>query len=101
PNICAEVQNGLKNSMSKTKRIDDQSPEDFYRKVKKQWAIVDEPGLTLLSVAKRCLSEMQGYEAIIQAEGAIVEDRFRQKRANPACTLLKEARAHFLQTVKS
>lgn len=84
----------------KTKTTD-QSPEEFYRRVKRQWGIVDEPGLTLLSIAKKCLTEMQAYEVIIATEGAIVLDRFHQAKANPACMLLKESRAHFLQTVKS
>lgn len=41
-------------------------PEQFFEKVKRQWGIRDQPGLSLLALAAKCLGEIQQCEAIIR-----------------------------------
>ena len=72
----------------------------LYRKVVRQWRIVDEPGLSLVLTACQCLDEMRESQAVIAKEGAIVLDKFKQPKLHPATQRLKEARAHWLQAVK-
>ena len=72
----------------------------LYRKIRRQWAVKDEPGLTLVLTVCQTLDEMREAQAIIAKEGSFVIDRFAQQRLHPATQRLKEARAHWLQAVK-
>ncbi|MEK7752463.1 MAG: hypothetical protein AAB654_11145 [Acidobacteriota bacterium] len=73
----------------------------LYGKIRRQWKIVDEPGRTILLTAMQCLDEMRASQGIIAIEGAVVLDRWNQKKPHPARQNLKESRAHLLQALKA
>jgi P27 family predicted phage terminase small subunit len=75
--------------------------QSLYRRVRAEWQIRDEIGLHLLRTACECCDEMRAAQAVIEAEGAIVKDRFGQARLHPATQRLKESRSHMLMALKA
>jgi hypothetical protein len=91
----------MNESNSKPKATLSPEAQRLQRKIQKQWKIRDEPGISILWTAMRCWDQIHQAEEILQRDGLIVKDRFGQDRVHPAAQVLKESRAHFLQSVKA
>jgi len=72
----------------------------LYRKIRRQWQIRDEPGLTLLLTACQALDRMREAQKLLAAEGIMRADRFGQDKPHPATQVEKESRAGLLQALK-
>ena len=72
----------------------------LYRKIRRQWDIRDEPGLTLLLTACQALDRMREAQKLLTAEGIVKADRFGQDKPHPASQIEKESRAGLLQALK-
>lgn len=85
------------------KKADSLSPQarKLYSQIQDQWQIAEQPGCSILLTAMECWDQMREARIIIRRDGAIVKDRFGQDKLHPAVQLLKEARAHFLASVKA
>ena len=73
----------------------------FWAKVRTEYAINDAAGLALLTAAAVALDRMVAARKVIQDEGEIVKDRYKQSKVHPACTLEKDSRAGFLAAMRA
>ncbi|MEK7750431.1 MAG: hypothetical protein AAB654_00850 [Acidobacteriota bacterium] len=73
----------------------------LYNRVRRQWAIRDEPGLTILLTGMQALDRLRQAQATLAAQGIIRPDRFGQDKPHPAMQVEKEARAGLLLALKA
>ena len=89
----------MKKTPTKTPVPKDLSAEaaNFYRMTVEQYAIVDdEPALETLRQAARALMLIRKAEALLQAEGLVVTNRWKESRPHPATKVLTDARNSYL-----
>src|SRR5436189_4590884 len=82
--------------------IDDLSAESksLHARLTQEWSIKDGAGgLTLLTLCQS-VDRLRQAQSILKAEGCIVTDRWGQKKAHPATTIEREARAGLLASLK-
>jgi len=72
-----------------------------YDIIRRQWAVKDEPGLTLLLTAMQALDRLRQAQKILADEGILIEDRFKQMKPHPASQIEKEARAGMILALKA
>jgi phage terminase small subunit len=65
-----------------------------------EYAIDDLAGRFLLEQALRSFDRVQAASKLIAEHGEVLRDRFGQLRANPACTVERDARAAMLAAFK-
>ncbi len=75
--------------------------QKLFRKIKRDWAIGDEPGLTILRTAMECLDRITEARAVIKREGITVPDRYGVPKLHPAVSVEKQARAGLLMALKA
>jgi phage terminase small subunit len=87
----------------KNTKIDTLSPESraLYDRLVDEWRIVDSAGSCTLMVAMQALDRLHEAQALIASEGLMITDRFGQKKAHPATTVEREARAGLMQCFKA
>ena len=73
----------------------------LYRKIRRQWAIRDEPGLTILLTAVQALDRLRTAQRTLAVEGIIKPDRFGQDKPHPAVEVEQKARSGLLLALKS
>ncbi len=73
----------------------------LYERLQKEWAIVDGVGVVVLLTACQALDSLRTAQSIVQREGCIVADRFKQPRQHPATILEKESQARLLAALKA
>jgi P27 family predicted phage terminase small subunit len=73
----------------------------LFGEIAAEFEISDAAGLALLATAAECLDRMRAAQAAIEKHGAVVEDRYKQVKVNPACTLEKDSRNGFLAAVRA
>jgi phage terminase small subunit len=74
--------------------------QQWHDKIKKDYAIEDSGGLSLLMIAAESYERMRQAQEIIQSEGLIIEDRFKQKRNHPATVIEKDSRNALIQALQ-
>lgn len=72
----------------------------FFKKVMGEYELEDTHDLERLTQACKCLDEIGEAEAIIEAEGRFIEDRFKQRREHPAAKSIRDARTLFFRAVR-
>ena len=72
----------------------------LYVKLSREWNITDGAGGVLLLTAMQSLDRLRQAQSILRAEGLIVKDRWGQRKAHPASTIEREARAGLLACLK-
>lgn len=72
----------------------------FVRNIEREYSITDVAGRRLLQIAGECIDRMRSAQQLIRQHGVLIQSR-DGLRANPACQLERDARAHFLQTLKA
>ncbi len=72
----------------------------FWKRLHREYAIEDSAGLALLQTAAECADRIAEARAIIDAEGAVVRDRYGSPKAHPAHTVEKDARNQMLAAIK-
>jgi phage terminase small subunit len=78
-----------------------EAAQKLFRRIQRQWAIRDEPGRTVLVTALEALDRLRQAQELVKIEGLQTKDRFGQKRPHPMLQVEKEARAHWLQSLKA
>lgn len=73
----------------------------FWRGVQEEYAIVDPAGLALLEVAARAWARLEGARMVVDAEGAVVKDRWGQSKPHPAANVERDARSGFLAALRA
>jgi catechol 2,3-dioxygenase-like lactoylglutathione lyase family enzyme len=61
----------------------------------------DVPGLILLQQFGNADSDEQHYREIVATEGAVILDRFNQKKAHPLVSAIRDARSQKLMAMKA
>jgi P27 family predicted phage terminase small subunit len=69
------------------------SARALWRKLFLDYDLDDAGGLLLLQSACEAFDRLQGARRLLDAEGAVVTDRFGQKRPHPAAALERDARS--------
>ena len=72
----------------------------LFSALQKEYSITDVGGLTLLRMIAECRDTAVAAMAAIAKDGLYVVDRYKTPRANPACTILRDARNGELQALK-
>jgi len=74
---------------------------EFWSQVISEFSINDAAGLALLLTAAEALDRMSAARRVIEADGAIVKDRYGQSKVHPACALEKDSRNGFLAALRA
>jgi P27 family predicted phage terminase small subunit len=74
---------------------------EYWSQVIAEFSINDAPGLALLLTACEALDRMAEARRVIEADGAIVKDRYGQSKVHPACQLEKDSRNGFLAAMRA
>ena len=73
----------------------------FLQSLVQEYQIDDAAGTKLLEIAGRALDRLFQAQDILKREGIMIRDRTGGTKMHPACIVEKDARAHFLQTLKA
>jgi hypothetical protein len=63
--------------------------------------ITDAAGLLLLEQALRCFDRAEGARALLDADGAVVRDRWNQLKQHPAAAIERDSRSGTLQALRA
>ncbi|HKK44503.1 MAG TPA: hypothetical protein VJ964_03215 [Balneolaceae bacterium] len=74
--------------------------QEWFNKIKKEYGIEDTPGLLLLQTACEAFDDMRQAQASMN-EGGFIEDRFGQRKPDPAAKNARAARAQMLQALRA
>jgi P27 family predicted phage terminase small subunit len=74
--------------------------QELWIQIVEEYMLDDSVGLMLLARALESFDRMRQAQAVIQEHGPIFSDRFGQLRANPACTIERDAGAAMLAALK-
>jgi hypothetical protein len=74
--------------------------EDLVQSLRAEFGIEDAGGRALLAVIKEARIRQLEAQAVIDAHGAVVKDRFGQLRANPACVVERDSRTAILSALR-
>lgn len=72
-----------------------------WRQLHGEYGIDDRGGLAILQLHVEAFQTARAAEAILQRDGLTTVDRFGQARAHPASTILRDARAQMLATLRA
>lgn len=75
--------------------------ESRWRELQAEYLIQDAGGLSILQLHVEALMTERKAKAILAKEGLTTIDRFGQSRAHPAATILRDARAQMLSTLRA
>jgi len=89
--------------MTKKQTLDQLSPEakSLHARLQKEWRIVDAAGSITLLTLVQSLDRLREAQRILKADGILSIDRWGQKKAHPASTIEREARAGLLACLKA
>ncbi len=73
----------------------------LWRAILADWGIADSAHLAVLHVGLQALDRAARCRAAIDAEGEVVQDRFKQKKPHPLLSAERDARSSFFQAVKT
>lgn len=79
------------------------SPEarKLWRRILGEFCITDAAGLALLGTALEAHDRMRQAQSAMAKHGPVFEDRFGGLRANPACSIERDARVAFVAALKA
>jgi phage terminase small subunit len=69
--------------------------------ITREYRVGDGAGLALVTVAAECLDRMRQAQEAIREHGPLVSDRYGCLKANPACTLERDARNGMIAALKA
>lgn len=72
----------------------------WWDKILRAWDL-DDSALLILALACESFDRMRGAQALVTEHGILVDDRFGQKRMNPAVLVERDNRAAMLQALKA
>jgi len=90
----------MKQKTAQPDGLSDQAKKLFIR-LQKEWAISDSAGVLTLTTLVQAADRLWEAQRLLKAEGCITTDRWGQKKAHPATTIEREARAGMLACLKS
>ncbi len=70
------------------------------KKILDGFQIDDDAGMLLLDSAMESFDEMRAAQAHIAEHGAVIVDRFKQLKQNPACLNLRDARTAMFRALR-
>ena len=68
--------------------------------IQSEFSIDDPGGLLVLTTAAEAFDRMKKAEAIIEREGMVALDRFKQPKAHPAVVIERDSRAQMLAALR-
>ena len=71
----------------------------WWSKLLIEYQINDSAGLMILEQALRSFDRAEEARRLIDKEGAVVLDRFKQARQHPACQIERDSRAALVKTL--
>jgi phage terminase small subunit len=72
----------------------------FFKKVLSEYVLTEGHDLERLFMACRCLDEIAEDEKVVTEEGRFIEDRFKQKRENPAAKSIRDNKIIFCRIIR-
>lgn len=73
----------------------------WWKKLVADYEFDDEAAYLLLQTALEAFDRMREAQATIAADGAVILDRFDQKKAHPSVTTERDSRSQMIQALKS
>ena len=77
-----------------------QEATDLCATLAKEFRISDTEGKALLRIVGESFDSMAEAQRLIDLHGAVTVDRFGQLRGNPACAILRDARASYMRALR-
>jgi P27 family predicted phage terminase small subunit len=90
----------MKKSLPSPPRHLSREAKGWWRRVMEGWEL-DDPSLLILESALEAFDRMREAQAIIEAEGITVKDRFGQPKQHPATLVERDSKATMLRTLKA
>jgi P27 family predicted phage terminase small subunit len=72
----------------------------WWGKIVSEWDL-DDPALLLLESALEAFDRMREAQQMIAEDGAVIEDRFGQKKAHPATLIERDSKGTLLRTLRA
>ncbi len=72
----------------------------LFKQLTTEYDIGDSGGLLLVNTVVEAFQEMRDAQAVLDREGRVYTNRFGEPRMHPACTVVKESRAHMMSALK-
>jgi len=73
----------------------------LFQSIIDEYGIDDSGGLAILTTACEAWDRAKQAREAIEADGLILEDRFKQKKLHPAATVERDSRSQWLQAIKT
>lgn len=73
----------------------------LWARMRADYQIDDSAGLALLQAACDAFGRAEEARKMISKDGAVLTDRFGQRKAHPACAIERDARAQFLAAIRA
>ena len=73
----------------------------FWTDIRDEYELDDFGGLSLLTCAAESLDRQWEAAAILEKEGLIISDRFKQSRPHPACAVERDSKNAFLASMRA
>lgn len=73
---------------------------DFWKRVLKEYEMVDAHDLTRLHMACRCLDDITEAEKQIEEDGHFVKDRYGQTKEHPGGKVIRDNRTLFCRIIR-
>lgn len=73
--------------------------QQWFNKIKAEFAITDDAGLLLLQTAMEAFDEMRQAQKSMEGTGGVYQDRFGQPKTHPAAAQVSKSRKDMLQAL--
>jgi len=73
----------------------------MWQRLRSDYVLDDAGALALLQAACEAYQRAQEARAVIDAEGAVMKDRFGQPKAHPAVTIERDARGQMIAALRA
>jgi hypothetical protein len=72
----------------------------WFDTIRRDYGVVDSGGLSLLELAAQALDRIHECQDAVARDGALVLDRFSQRKAHPLLAVERDARGQFLAAMR-
>lgn len=71
----------------------------WWDRIVRDWDL-DDSGLLILTTAAEAFDRMREAQSLVKEHGILIDDRFDQKKVNPAVLVERDSRSAMLQAIK-
>ncbi len=90
----------MKKSLPETPAGLSEEARDWWNRIVAAWQM-DDAALLILTNAMQAIDRLRQAQALLQRDGIVVEDRWKQKKPHPAVAIERDCKATLLRCLKA